>query len=504
MPLGCRKSLRLEGGDMKAKSEKRRKSSRREFLRNVAAAGASAAVLSQAACVTAPAKRAPTVRAKARKGLNLIVIIADTWRADHLGCYGNKRVKTPNLDEFASQAVLFESCYADGLPTIPARRVYFTGKSILPDSLWCPLAQDVVTLARVLKKHKYTTGFIADTYHYFKPNMNFHRGFDSWQWIRGQETDRWRSGPKAGFDPAKHIPAHLRNPRYDANMLQYWMNTLDRKKEEDYACARTCRAAMRWLEENASNRPFMLWIDTFDPHEPWDAPRRFQKMYYDRYPFERTLFGYGVRNRDIRADDLPWIKALYAAEVSFTDMWIGRLIEHIDRMGLRDDTIVVFSTDHGTHLGEEGFVQKHAELLNSCVARLPLIIRHPDRRFAGKRVGQLVSAIDYMPTFLSLLGITDHRGMDGLSMWPLVTGERTQLRERVFIGFKKFGAVRDRRWHYFQNIKGKARGKGPALYDLTADPGETRNVIAEHPDVAERMRSLMEERLKIKLPPIAV
>ena len=102
----------------------------------------------------------------------------------------------------------------------------------------------------------------------------------------------------------------------------------------------------------------MLWINMFDPHEPWDAPPEYQKMYRAEYPYERYLFGYGVRNQDIRADDLPVIRDLYAAEVTFSDHCIGRLLDQVEKLGLLDDTVIVFSTDHGTHLGEEGCVQK--------------------------------------------------------------------------------------------------------------------------------------------------
>ncbi|MFQ6042529.1 MAG: sulfatase [Candidatus Poribacteria bacterium] len=432
--------------------------------------------------------------------MNLIIIIADTWRADYLGCYGNDWIQTPNLDQLAAEGAVFTNCYADGLPTIPARRVYFTGKSILPmENGWRPLYPHDVTIAEALQKQGFTTGFIADTYHYFKPNLNFHKGFNSWEWIRGQENDQWQSGPKANFDPQKHIPEHLWNENYGRLMLQYLMNTQDRQTEEDYFCAQSFRSGMRWLERNVDQKPFMLWIDTFDPHEPWDAPKRFQKMYYDNYPCERFLFGYGVRRQDIRPDDIPAIKGLYAAEVTFVDRWIGRFLEKVQDLGLFDDTIIVFSTDHGTHLGELGCVQKTPGLLNSCVAQLPLIVRHPDSRFAGKRVDALINAVDFMPTFLSMLGVEGPEEMAGKNFWRLVTGEADAIYERVFTGFGPFAAVRDLQWHYFQNIKGGNPGKGPCLYNLANDPKETTNVAAEHPDVVAQMRSYIEERFDVNL-----
>jgi len=280
------------------------------------------------------------------------------------------------------------------------------------------------------------------------------------------------------------------------------MNTQGRKGEEDYFCARSCNTAMEWLEQNINNKPFMLYIDMFDPHEPWDAPPRYQKMYRDEYPYERYLFGYGVRVQDIRPDDLPVIRDLYAAEVTFSDYCIGRLLKRIEELGLKDNTIVVFSTDHGTHLGEEGCVQKTPALLNRCVTNIPLIIRHPDKRFAGKHIDGIVSAIDFMPTFLPLLGIDDYQDMDGENMWKLVSGEVSSIHDNVYTVFQRFGAIHNLDWHYFQNIRGKDIGKGPCLYDLKNDPNQTKNVIKEFPDVAKNMRAKLENHLKVELPAV--
>jgi arylsulfatase A-like enzyme len=480
-----------------------KKQTRRDFIKTAgtAAAGLAADRLARPALGTQAEEEKAAAQISRKQARNLIIIIADTTRADHLGCYGSTRVKTPNLDQLAAEGVVFTNCYADGLPTIPMRRVLMTGKTILPvrkgDSAWRPLSGEDVTMAQVLSGKGFITGFIADTYHYFKPNMNFHRGFRSWRWIRGQETDMYESGPREKFDPKKHMPVHLWNEDYDNRMRQYMMNTQDRRSEEDYFCAQSFRAGMDWLERNKDGKPFMLLIDTFDPHEPWDAPERFQDTYYDDYPCKRFLFGYGVRNKDIRPEDLPAIKGLYAAEVTFVDHWVGRFLEKVRGLGLMDDTIIVFSTDHGTHLGEEGCVQKTAGLLNCCVAQIPLIVRHPDAQFAGKRIDALVSHQDYMPTLLNMLGVEGPEEMTGDDFWQLATGEAESIHDRVFTGYDNFAAVHDHEWHYFQNIKGKNPGKGPALYELKSDPGMIRNVTEEYPDVAAEMRRHIEKRFEI-------
>ncbi|NOZ21546.1 MAG: sulfatase-like hydrolase/transferase [Planctomycetes bacterium] len=448
-----------------------------------------------------------------KKRLNLIVICADTWRSDYLGCNGNTWIKTPNLDRFAPESVNFTNVYADGLPTIPMRRVFFTGNSILPlehtpeirgsqpsGGAWRPLGQDEITITEILKEKGYRTGFITDCFHYFKPNLNFHRFFDTFEFIRGQERDYWRQLPHHLFDPKKHMPKHLWNPDYDQKMRQYMMNTAHWEKEEDYFCAQVCRSAMQWLEWNSQDtQPMFLWVDMFDPHEPWDAPRRFQEMYIDKIPYDRYLFGYGVNPKDCKPSDIPILKGLYAAEVTFTDQWIGKLLDKIRELGLMENSIVVFSTDHGTHIGEEGCVQKTHGLLNSAVARLPLLIHHPDPKYAGKRVNALVSGIDYAPTMLKALGVQGPK-MDGQDMWPLVTGRKRKIHDRVFVAYEQHAAVRDLNWHYFQHVEGDDPGHGPALYDIRKDPGETKNVARKYPKVVAQMRKHLEERLGFALP----
>lgn len=495
---------------------------RRAFLSTMGAAGALAAASASGSESGAPdeqalfgaereiqerAKRGAAQRAIKRashaNGKNLIVIIADTWRTDHLGTYGNSRAKTPNLDALASQGVVFENMYADGLPTIPARRVYHTGKSIVPGARWIPLPAGDVTMAQILKPHGYSTGLIADVYHYFKPDMNLHVGFDQWQWIRGQESDPYLGGPHKNFQPKQHMPPELWNPTYDQQMRQYMMNTQYWKGEDDHFSAQTVRTACQWLDNNTANSPFMLWIELFSPHEPWDPPERFAKMYREDYGFERFLFGYGVQSGQHKPDFgpfMPVIRDLYRAEVSYVDHCIGRLLEKVEALKLLDDTVIVFTTDHGTHLGELGYVQKQAALLNRCVMHLPLIIRHPDRNTAGKRVSALTSAEDLAPTCCRLLGIDDQDQMTGANMWSLVTGERDKLRDRTYTQFGNFGSVRDKNWHYFQHVKGKLRGAGPALYDLQKDPDELTNVLSQHPEIARELASHLADRFGGKIP----
>lgn len=494
--------------------EKENTFSRRKFVGSLAGLGAGASLTRES---FSQEKQQIDIKTSKPNGLNIIVIICDTFRWDFLHCNGNDRIKTPNLDALAGEGVNFTNCYADGLATIPARRVMHTGKSILAErNRWHALNKsyiafpmrkrsqmppdDDITFAEILGVAGFTTGFIVDTFHHFKPDMNFHYGFDSWSWIRGQEADPYICAPRNSVDPEDYSPKHLLNDDYRENIIRYVLNTSDRKSEDDYFCAKTCSTAVDWLEKVKGNDgPFMLFIDMFDPHEPWDAPPRFKKMYRDKYPLERYIFGYGVDSDDVREEDIPVLIDLYSAEVTFSDYCIGKLLDEVKRLGFWDNTIIVFSTDHGTHLGEEGCVQKKAYLLNSCYAHVPLIIRHPDREYSGKIADGLTSHADFLPTFLSMLGVETNIKFDGMNMWDLATGSKKKIHEYVLTGAGNFGSIHNHKWHYFQNIWGNNPGHGPALYDLKEDFTEKINIINKHPDVVAVLKKVMEKTFKVSL-----
>ena len=441
--------------------------------------------------------------------MNLIFVVTDTLRADYIGSYGNDWIKTPRIDAFARQAVQFNCCHGEGLPTIQARRAFLTGSDTLPFEDvpqykgvfpplpgWTALGEEDVTLADFLHTKRYWKGMVTDLWHLFKANMNFHRNFDTWDFIRGQEADGWLRGPKSEVDWRKHVPERfIRNPdRVPEQIIGYLYNTAWFQGEEDYFCARTMRSAVRWLENCRDRAPFFLYIDTFDPHEFYDPPKKYANMYYDNYPFERTLWGYGMDMEVACEDDLPWIKGLYSGKVTLVDTWVGYLIEHIERLGLMEDTVIAFTSDHGTEFFEHGKICKSENQLYSTVTRLPLLLRVPGaEQHAGKQIDSLVSAVDIAPTLLRLMGHEPPDTTTGLDLWPLVTGEKEEIRDHLITGYGRSGAVRTHEWLLHTHAQPNAKHKmlegpvDPALFDLTQDPEETVDVKDQHPDVRERL-----------------
>ncbi len=228
--------------------------------------------------------------------MNLLVLCTDTFRADYLGCYGNTWVETPRLDRMAAEGVRFDRFYAEGLPTLPVRRVFYTGRHIFPFAYfpqksdpvqlpgWHPMFEEDVTLAEWLGGRGYLTGLISDVYHQFKPGKNFHRGFHSWQWIRGQEADPHVPTREPGMDLSRYVPASVPADAPVRRMVaQYLNNRAWWKSEADHYAAQVMRAAGDWLKAYGRKQPWMLWVESFDPHEPWDAPAEFVAKYSRDY-----------------------------------------------------------------------------------------------------------------------------------------------------------------------------------------------------------------------------
>jgi arylsulfatase A-like enzyme len=465
---------------------------------------------------------------------NAVVICADTFRADHLGCYGNPWISTPSLDHLAAQGIVFEECFAEALPTIPARKAYFTGRPLFPwwevrrykgDPLsrqpgWHPLHEHEVTIPEVLNPQGYVTGLVADTYHLFKPGMNLARGFSSWQLVRGQEADRYRVGPRDAL--ARVAPRYTgldgddlrRSSLPQDGTRQYLLNNQDRRSEEDYLVARVMRTAAAWLEDvvagtgGAGGPPFFLWVDCFDPHEPWDPPRADADRYDPGFTGPEPVFVLRHSWDRVPPAHQRRAKALYAGEVTLVDRWIGHLLGTLDALGLADDTAVFFTSDHGTILGEHGRLHKAPELLIAPETRLPLIARLPERHRAaraGARVPGFVQSYDLLPTVLDALGAEAPDFLLGRSALPLLEG--TAPRDHVVSAYADHASYRTREWNLLTAYAGRRPIGAPRLFDLTADPGETTDVAADHPAVAaellERLRGVLDAPAPLRAAPEA-
>ncbi|HHY97854.1 MAG TPA: sulfatase-like hydrolase/transferase [Firmicutes bacterium] len=435
------------------------------------------------------------------KQYNVIAIMLDSLRQDHLGCYGNTRVRTPNIDQLARESVIFDNAYPEGLPTIPVRTALFTGQRTLPYRPWQPLEKEDITAAEIFSALGYTCALITDTYHLAKPGMNFHKGFHSFDWIRGQEGDPYITAPH-GKDLEDYIKPAMYGDRVVGLIDQYLRNTAGRKGEEDYFCAQVMRKAMDWIENNAKvNQPFFLWVDSFDPHEPWDPPSRYDTYTDPNYSGKKLIHPkYGPVDW-MTQEELEYVRGLYAGEVAFVDTWTGHFLDKIRELGLMENTLIVLLADHGHPHGDHGSIMKTDNNLYSELLRIPLMIRHPEGLYAGKHVHPLVETDDVLPTILDILGLGHETiSMHGKSAWRLVTGEASKLRDVVITGYheSRHRCVRDEEWSYIS----RPDPEDDELYHLTEDPKEKVNVIDRYPEKAEELRRHLGVYFRPRLPRI--
>jgi len=416
--------------------------------------------------------------------MNVFWIMLDSLRRDHVGAYGSPVCKTPHLDAFATEAIVFDNAYPEALPTIPVRTAMVTGCRTLAGRPWQPLAREDVTAAEILACHGYTNVMITDTYHMAKPGMNFHRGFQSFQFIRGQEGDALELIPHdEDLERYCHPQQSARKRRVIDNFLR---NTQQWKSEEDTFPAQVFREAARMASGLKERDDLFFWIDSFDPHEPWNPPAPYDTMYTDpAYDGPRLIDANYSAWDYMSREELAYLKAMYAGEVTLVDRWFGHFIDTLRSSGLLDRSVVIVLADHGHPHGDHGTMMKSPQNMYNELLRIPLMVRLPEGEHCGRRIAPLVQTDDLLPTTLDILGLGHEAAcMTGRSAWRLVTGEAGKLRDVVVTGYHQsaYRCVRDERWSLVVNPEGRHE-----LYDLVNDPAEQTNLFDERRDEAERL-----------------
>lgn len=505
------------------------KISRRNFLKETTATAAAAAGMGERPATARAAnpqiKECGSIWERPPKqegnNLNLIVIVSDTFRYDNLACYGKKwleNLETPNLDRFAEQCVVFQDTYPEGMPTVVIRRNLYTGRRVVPCYFfrqhepvqipgWHPLYNEDQTLSETLSEAGYITALVSDLPHEQRPGRNFHRGFGTYHWIRGQEVDYYGTSPHKLLDTSDMVSSEYLagQPGLRSFLSQYKANRNLWKQDGESLSEIVARNAIRWIKGNFDQRPFYLHIEMFDSHEPWDPPERFLEKYW-RKPYTPSFVEPPYATIPIAKEIQERFRANYAGEVSCVDYWIGELLDAIKQYGLFENSVVVFLSDHGALLGEHEQFLKGPDKLRGQVTHVPFMIRTPDPQFAGRKVSGFVQLHDVMPTVLHLLDLKPPRRVTGEHAWNLVTGATRSLRDDVVQTYGWVGAVRNREWNYSEIWKPDARQEKfrvrpgapesaykPQLYNLAKDPEELTDVADQHPDVCKRLSARLKE-----------
>jgi len=359
---------------------------------------------------------------------NVVFITIDTLRPDHLGCYGDKQIGTPNIDTLAADGTRFERAYTAVPVTLPSHTVIFTGTyptlSGVHDFAANKLSPTQATLASVLKDNGYTTGAVI-----------------------GSAVLDSRFGLNHGFD--------FYYDHFDFNRLQE--SNLDEMERPGNIVA---DVTLDWLSKNYQKK-FFLWMHLYDPHYPYRPPPPYSEQYKDR----------------------P-----YDGEIAFADAQVGRLIEFLKNKGLYQNTLIILSGDHGESLGEHG-EKTHGFFIYNATLHVPLIIHLPGDMHA-RTVQNLVNLADIMPTVLAALNIQIPAQVQGQSLLPLMSPKKEDnarslyaetFLPRLHFNWSELRGVETETYHFIDAPK-------PELYDLRKDSGETHNLFAEKKAVTEEMR----------------
>jgi choline-sulfatase len=450
----------------------------------------------------------------ARRKPNFVFILADDHAGYVLGCDGNPLATTPNLDRLAMEGTLFSAHYCNSPVCTPSRQSFFTGQ--LPHSagvtvLSTPLQADKPTLAKQFKKAGYRTAVFGKM-HFNRPAEPGLHGFELMM-TEGEIAKAWTAEVKPrpvpnniGTKPAKWKP--FQDP------ARIWLNG-DKlpfaRYDADMRGTYIARSAIQFLERNV-DQPFALWTSFQEPHSPFDFPVE-DRALFDEKRFQPPRVGpedawqIPLIFRDLTDRDKRGIAAAYYTSVAFLDRNVGRVLDALRRLNLEENTYVVYMADHGYNLGQHGRFEKHCGY--DTALRVPLIMRFPGRIRKGV-VADMTEHVDVSATICDMMGLDPMALMHGQSLRPYLEGRpMNNRRTHIFSEYleNEEAYVRTPEWKYAVCSGRRARtdgyrtdnptpGRYRRLYDLNNDPGEFTDVAAKHPDMVDKLETLMLERFR--------
>ncbi len=470
---------------------------------------------------------------------NILWICTDQQRYDSLGCYGNDFVRTPNVDGLAGRGTLFEHCYSQSPVCTPSRASFLTGRyprttRTRQNGQSMPGEEKLIT--RMLADEGYVCG-LAGKLHLSASHPDVtpvsERRIDD-----GYHVFLW-----------SHHPPHM-EPDFHANEYSLWLRQWGEKYEtEPFRGSKYVLAGMpaplhhtTWCVEMAkefvigqaeTGAPWLFSLNIFDPHNAFDPPAEYLERYLegldeiplpnyvegeldDKPGFQRmdhearTTKPYAIDYDRLGDKEHRLIRASYWAMCDLIDERVGELLEVLEETGQAENTLVIFMSDHGEMLGDHGIYLKGPYFYDPAI-RVPLVMSWPGRIPEGARSGELVELSDIAPTILEAAGVERPAGMQAKSLWPVLTGAETPNREDIYCEYynakpwhkdptAQLTCVRTRR---HKLVAAHGRGEGE-LYDLEADPKETKNLWddPEYREVKMEMYERMVDRMAWTVDPL--
>ncbi|MFN3193247.1 MAG: sulfatase [Aureliella sp.] len=452
------------------------------------------------AAITAAACVIPSLDVCAGDIENVVVIVSDDLKASVLGCYGDLRCQTPNIDRIAKRGVVFERAYCQGVVCGPSRRSFM--RSRYRDS-------EGVTLGEHFQANDWFTARVGKIFHMRVPGdiIAGTNGND----VASCWNERYNAPGLEAHTPGDYaclnlniFSKSLKNRESTKTKNRMFVTVQYDGDGSDQADAKASAKAVQLLSKH-SEKPFLLCVGFVRPHYPMVAPN----SYFEPYPWqemplpetvaadERDIPPLGLaatRNTKNPIGNYPdnqkrmWTG--YYASVSFMDAQVGRILDELASLGIRDKTAIVFMSDHGYHLGEHGFWQKAN--LHEEVIRVPLIVSAPG--FEPGRSQSIVELVDVYPTLCELAGFQPPESAQGKSLVPVLSDPSRRIRDHA-LSFDKGTSLRTDEWHYMLYRDGKEE-----LYNLSADPNEFTNLatVTQHQRKKQELAAALGRSLQIR------
>lgn len=379
----------------------------------------------------------PANAANAGRPARAIFVLLDSLNRHMLGAYGGREFDTPTLDRFARRALRFDRHVTGSLPCMPARHDILVGAL---DFLWRPWGSIEVweePITRTLGDRGVTSVLVSDHPHLFETGgENYHTDFSAWDYVRGHESDPWKTRPDPSWVGTPALPARTASLPVPGPRIA-WKHHYDDSRtwfrdESDFPGPRTMRAAAEWLRDHAPHHErFFLFIDEFDPHEPFDTPLPWANRYDPDWQGERIVwppYAVGAVEKGLLTErEARHLRANYGAKLSMIDHWLGQVFDAIDVGDLWRDTAVIVCADHGHYLGEKDIWGKPRVIQYEPIGHTPLMIAWPGR--ASGETDALTTNVDLHATLCDVFGVEPAHAVHGRSLVPLLDGSATRVRD---------------------------------------------------------------------------
>ncbi len=438
------------------------------------------------------------------KPFNLIVVTIDTLRSDYLGCYGNGSIRTPVLDRLSREGILFINAISQASITNPSHCSIMTGLNPLEHGVLknqSHLGKERVTLAEILKREGYRTCAVSNISPGDVSGNGIGQGFDHYQrtLVQVPDQDKLLNRKRIRNVGAANVIPPEGNRLMQSNVDASESSTSLKKSYSDFHREHADAVTNYGLEmlRQTSSSKFFLWLHYFDPHQPYEPRKPFNRFYTEdiqaarKFYLPKEFLQIMRKKKELSSSEIDYVKGLYRGEISCNDSCLGALMNYLSRKELIDHTLIIITADHGEILYERDFCFGHAGYLHDAVIHIPLLFYSPSILPEGKLVPQQVRTTDILPTTLELMGIEHPDVFNGDSLVPAIRSRPTRQKPALSIVRQDLFSLRYNGWKCIMTENGELT----ELYNLKKDPLEKHNLADESLPIKKVLKVRLTEKL---------